>query len=212
MNEAYGDGEIGTPDSSHIPKDIFSWPLSSGFSITSGFGYRKDPFTGETSYHSGIDVGAPEGTPILAAADGTVIVANSSDSWGGGYGNYVKIQHNDTYSTTYAHCSHIAVTNGQTVKKGQVIAYVGTTGNSTGNHLHWEVWKDGNGDNRRNSRHHPYAQDETRPLFNCFSFRFSSDCAVRSFFHHNSFACFGKRGSDLYSVRIADNHSCCKKR
>jgi murein DD-endopeptidase MepM/ murein hydrolase activator NlpD len=138
-----GKGEIGTPDSSHTPKDIFDWPIGAGFSITSNFGYRKDPFTGETKYHGGVDIGAPGGTPILAAADGTVIVANSSDSWGGGYGYYVKIQHNDTYSTTYAHCSRIAVTNGQQVKKGEVIAYVGTTGNSTGNHLHFEVWKNG---------------------------------------------------------------------
>ncbi|MDL2287048.1 M23 family metallopeptidase [Eubacteriales bacterium OttesenSCG-928-G02] len=74
---------------------------------------------------------------------GIVVVANSSDSWGGGWGYYVKIKHNDTYSTLYAHASRIAVINGQEVKKGQVIAYVGTTGNSTGNHLHFEVYKDG---------------------------------------------------------------------
>jgi murein DD-endopeptidase MepM/ murein hydrolase activator NlpD len=138
-----GAGEIGIADGSHIPKDIFDWPIGEGFSITSGYGYRKDPFTGETKFHSGQDIAAPEGTPILAAADGTVIIANSTDSWGGGYGYHVKIQHSDTYATLYAHCSRIAVVNGQEVKKGQVIAYVGTTGNSTGNHLHFEVWKDG---------------------------------------------------------------------
>lgn len=138
-----GNGETGVPDGSRIPKDMFSWPIGEGFSITSHFGYRKDPFTGETKYHGGTDIGAPEGTPILAAADGDVTIANSTDSWGGGYGYYVKIRHNDTYSTLYAHCSRIAAVNGQEVKKGEIIGYVGTTGNSTGNHLHWEVYKDG---------------------------------------------------------------------
>ena len=138
-----GSGNILMPDSSHIPKDIFSWPMGEGFSITSTFGYRKDPLTSETKYHSGIDIGAPSGTPILAAADGTVTIANSTDSWGGGYGYHVKVQHNATYSTFYAHCSQIAVANGQEVKKGQVIAYVGSTGRSTGAHLHFEVYKDG---------------------------------------------------------------------
>ena len=138
-----GSGAIGTPDGSFVPKDIFNYPIGEGFSITSRFGYRKDPFTGETKFHGGLDIGAPEGTPIIAAANGTVIVANSTDSWGGGYGYYVKIKHNETYSTVYAHCSRIAVANGQDVKQGEVIAYVGTTGNSTGNHLHFEVWKDG---------------------------------------------------------------------
>jgi murein DD-endopeptidase MepM/ murein hydrolase activator NlpD len=137
---ANGSSEILIGDGSHAPKDIFSWPLADNFPITSNFGYRKDPFTGETKYHGGVDLGAPGGTPILAAADGTVIVANANDSWGGGWGYYVKIQHNGTYATLYAHCSKIAVTGGQEVKKGQVIAYVGTTGNSTGNHLHFEVY------------------------------------------------------------------------
>ena len=98
----------------------------------------------ETSYHGGLDIGAPEGTPILAAADGIVVVANSTDSLGGGWGYYVKIQHTGTaYSTLYAHCSRIAVAKNQEVKKGEVIGYVGSTGRSTGNHLHWEVYKDG---------------------------------------------------------------------
>ena len=124
----FGNGEIGTPDGSRIPKDIFSWPTGEGFGITSNFGYRKDPYTDETKYHGGIDIGAPNGTPILAMADGTVIIANSTDSWGGGYGYHVKVQHDGGYATLYAHCSQIAVANGQEVKKGQVIAYVGTTG------------------------------------------------------------------------------------
>lgn len=138
-----GNGEIGIPDGSHNPQDIFSWPIAAGFRISSTFGYRKDPFTGNTKYHGGIDIAAPDGTPILAMADGTVITANATDSNGGGYGYHVKLRHNDSYVTVYAHCSRLAVANGQEVKKGQVIAYVGSTGRSTGNHLHFEVWKDG---------------------------------------------------------------------
>ncbi|MCL2083387.1 MAG: M23 family metallopeptidase [Oscillospiraceae bacterium] len=88
-----------------------------------------------------MDFGAPGGTPILAAADGKVTVAQAVDN--GGWGLYVKIQHDSTYATLYAHCSGLAVSNGQEVKKGQVIAYVGTTGRSTGNHLHWEVYQNG---------------------------------------------------------------------
>jgi murein DD-endopeptidase MepM/ murein hydrolase activator NlpD len=74
---------------------------------------------------------------------GVVTYANSTDIWGGSYGYYVKIQHDSTYTTLYAHASKIAVINGQEVKKGQVIAFVGSTGNSTGNHLHWEIQKNG---------------------------------------------------------------------
>lgn len=138
-----GTGEIMISNSEHIPIDIFSWPLPESYSISSPFGYRSDPFTGQTKFHGGLDIAAPGGTPILAAADGIVEVANATDSWGYGYGYHVKIRHNDTDETLYAHCSSIAVVNGQEVKKGQVIAYVGTTGNSTGNHLHFEVYKDG---------------------------------------------------------------------
>ncbi|MBQ7646388.1 MAG: M23 family metallopeptidase [Clostridia bacterium] len=138
-----GTGEILTGSSARVPNNIFSWPLEEAGRITSYFGYRNDPFTGRVSYHCGTDIAMPSGTPILAAADGTVTVANSTDSWGGSYGYYVKIHHNDTYDSLYAHCSSICVTYGQTVQKGQVIGYVGTTGNSTGNHLHFEIWKNG---------------------------------------------------------------------
>lgn len=123
--------------------NIFAWPLPQSFSITSRFGYRSDPFTGQISYHSGTDIAAPYGTPILASASGTVTVANATDPWGGSYGYYVKITHNSTYDTLYAHCSSICVTPGQQVQQGEVIGYVGSTGNSTGNHLHFEVWSNG---------------------------------------------------------------------
>ena len=115
------------------------WPLPVAGTITSPQGYRTDPITGETSYHSGTDIAVPEGTPILAAADGTVTIANALDSWGGSYGYHVKLDHGGGLTTLYAHCSSICVTAGQQVKAGQVIAYVGHTGRATGPHLHFEV-------------------------------------------------------------------------
>ena len=138
-----GGGQIMNPNTDWEGTGIFQWPLPQSYTITSWFGYREDPFTGEIAYHSGTDIGAPGGTPILAAADGTVTIANAIDSWGGGYGYHIKISHNDTFDTLYTHCSSICVTVGQKVKQGEVIGYVGTTGNSTGNHLHFEVWQNG---------------------------------------------------------------------
>lgn len=138
-----GGGQIMNPNTDWEGTGIFQWPLPQSYTITSWFGYREDPFTGEIAYHSGTDIGAPGGTPILTAADGTVTIANAIDTWGGGYGYYIKINHNDTFDTLYAHCSSICVTVGQEVKQGEVIGYVGTTGNSTGNHLHFEVWQNG---------------------------------------------------------------------
>ena len=138
-----GGGEIMDPNTDWEGIGIFQWPLPQSYTITSLFGYREDPFTGEVAYHGGTDIAAPGGTPILAAADGTVSVANGTDSWGGSYGYHVKIGHADSFETLYAHCSSICVTEGQQVKQGEVIAYVGTTGSSTGNHLHFEVRQDG---------------------------------------------------------------------
>ena len=119
------------------------WPLPQEYPITSPFGWRTDPLTGETSYHGGTDIAAPRGIPILAAADGIVTVANSTDRWGGSYGYHVKLDHGNGQETLYAHCSSICVTVGQEVVQGEVIGYVGTTGASTGNHLHFEVRVDG---------------------------------------------------------------------
>ncbi|MDL2294867.1 peptidoglycan DD-metalloendopeptidase family protein [Ruminococcaceae bacterium OttesenSCG-928-D13] len=139
-----GDGTILIGNPGFVPTGIFSWPLAEDYPVNSGFGYRADPFDPSiTNFHGGVDIRCPEGTPILAAADGTVVVANATDSWGGSWGYYVKIQHDSTFHTLYAHCSRIAVTNGQQVQKGQVIAYVGSTGNSSGNHLHFEVYVGG---------------------------------------------------------------------
>lgn len=134
-----GGGELMNPDGTHTPIGTLQWPLPVAGTITSQFGHRVDPITGEVSYHTGTDIACAEGTPILAAADGTVIVANGLDSWGGSYGYYIQIDHGGGLETLYAHCSSICVTIGQQVKIGQVIGYVGHTGRVTGNHLHLEV-------------------------------------------------------------------------
>ena len=135
-----GSDELMAPGMDTVFADgALQWPLPVAGTITSPQGYRTDPLTGKTSYHSGTDIAVPEGTPILAAADGTVTVANALDSWGGSYGYYVKIDHGGGLTTLYAHCSRICVTVGQEVKAGQVIAYVGHTGRATGAHLHFEM-------------------------------------------------------------------------
>ena len=115
----------------------FIWPLPCSQRVTSRFGNRSDPFTGETRYHSGIDIDGygNDGAPVIAAASGTVITA----SYDSAYGNYVIIDHGGT-STVYAHMSGLAVYEGQTVSQGQEIGYVGSTGRATGTHLHFEVY------------------------------------------------------------------------
>ena len=140
---AQGGGELMNPASTRTPTGTLQWALPVAGTITSQFGYRMDPITGEVSSHTGTDIACAEGTPILAAADGTVTVANSLDSWGGSYGYYIQIDHGGGLATLYAHCSSICVTTGQQVQAGQVIGYVGHTGRVTGNHLHLEVRIDG---------------------------------------------------------------------
>jgi murein DD-endopeptidase MepM/ murein hydrolase activator NlpD len=110
-----------------------SWPVSG--TITSPFGWRHNPFGGGLDFHPGLDIGAPTGTTISAAAGGTVISAG----WYGGYGNYILIDHGGGIATGYGHCSRIFVAAGQTVQRGQAIGAVGSTGASTGPHLHFEV-------------------------------------------------------------------------
>ena len=140
---AQGGGELMNPDSTRIPTGTLQWPLPVAGTITSQFGHRVDPITGEVSSHTGTDIACAEGTPILAAADGVVTVANGLDSWGGSYGYYIQIDHGSGLETLYAHCSSICVTTGQQVQAGQVIGYVGHTGRATGSHLHLEVHVNG---------------------------------------------------------------------
>ncbi len=103
--------------------------------ITSPFGYRVHPIFGTMRFHTGVDIGAYYGSPVLASDSGVVI----DSGWMGGYGNCIIIDHGGGYSTLYAHCSELYVSYGQSVAKGQQIAAVGSTGNSTGPHLHFEV-------------------------------------------------------------------------
>ena len=116
----------------------FMWPVDNR-NITSPFGWRVHPIFNTEKYHSGVDVGAYAGYPIYAADSGTVQIATYSSS----YGNYVSINHGNGYTTLYAHMNSMAVTAGKTVTKGQVIGYVGSTGWSTGPHLHFEITKNG---------------------------------------------------------------------
>lgn len=109
--------------------------------VTSGYGYRTDPITGASAFHSGIDFGSPCGTPIKAAGTGVVISAGFNS---GGYGNMTLINHGGGLSTLYGHQSSIIVAGGQSVTQGQVIGYVGSTGKSTGCHVHFEVRENGN--------------------------------------------------------------------
>ena len=141
---AQGGGELMSPDSTHTPIGTLQWPLPVAGTITSQFGHRIDPITGEVSSHTGTDIACAEGTPILAAADGVVTVANGLDNWGGSYGYYIQIDHGGGLETLYAHCSSICVATGQQVQAEQVIGYGGHTGRVTGNHLHLEVRIDGN--------------------------------------------------------------------
>ncbi|AFY74602.1 metalloendopeptidase-like membrane protein [Synechococcus sp. PCC 7502] len=110
------------------------YPLPYPVPVTSGYGWRNNPVTGQWSFHSGIDLGASMGTPVLAAKNGIVEFAG----WEGGYGNFIEIIHN-SFGTRYAHLSQIYVTPGQRVVRGQEIGRVGSTGRSTGPHLHFEV-------------------------------------------------------------------------
>ncbi|BBF44829.1 membrane proteins related to metalloendopeptidases [Lachnospiraceae bacterium KM106-2] len=117
----------------------FTWPCPASRTITSHFGPRKSPTAGASSYHQGIDIGAGSGATIVAANSGTVVKA----SYSSGAGNYIMISHGNGLYTVYMHCSKLLVSSGQTVSKGQAIGKVGSTGVSTGPHLHFAVMKNG---------------------------------------------------------------------
>ncbi|KAA3632515.1 MAG: hypothetical protein DWQ08_03405 [Proteobacteria bacterium] len=115
-----------------------AWPVKSGW-MSSLFGYRTDPFTGRKAFHAGVDIAGRKGSPIQAAAAGVVVHAGKH----AGYGHSVVVQHANGYSTRYAHADELLVELGQKVEKGEPIATVGTTGRSTGPHLHFEVIQNG---------------------------------------------------------------------
>lgn len=136
-NDDGGSGAVSPPTPSGGGSSGFDpiWPLP-------GVTYISDHFGGARG-HKGMDIAGPWGTPIVAAADGQVIEANATDSWGYSWGYYVLIYHNGTYSTRYAHMSSVAVSTGQYVTAGTIIGYEGNTGNSFGAHLHFEVYENG---------------------------------------------------------------------
>jgi murein DD-endopeptidase MepM/ murein hydrolase activator NlpD len=111
-------------------------PIQTSIAFTSGYGVRSDPFRGSRAMHAGIDLAGPYGTPIYATADGIVGKAEYNR---GGYGNYVEINHGQGIQTRYGHLSRYVATAGQRVRRGQLIGYMGSTGRSTGSHLHYEV-------------------------------------------------------------------------
>lgn len=126
-----------TVDETVYPME-FEHVLPTEGTLTSDFGSRLSPTTGQPGFHYGLDIAADEGVVISAFADGTVREIGESD-----YGNYLIVDHTDGFSTLYAHCSSISAAVGDEVKCGEEIARVGQTGNATGPHLHLEIWKDG---------------------------------------------------------------------
>ena len=130
-----------------VRKALLRTPVD-GARLSSGFGRRRHPILGYTKMHRGLDFAAPSGTPIMAAGDGVVETAGTN----GAYGKYIRIRHNSTYKTAYAHLESYArgIRSGTRVEQGQTIGFVGTTGRSTGPHLHYEVLTDGRQTNPRN--------------------------------------------------------------
>ena len=117
-------------------RTLIRTPIS-GARLSSSYGMRKHPISGYNRMHKGVDFAAPTGTPIIAAGSGVV----TKSGWLGSYGRYIRIRHNSTYDTAYAHMSRIArgITPGRRVEQGQIIGYVGSSGRSTGPHLHYEI-------------------------------------------------------------------------
>lgn len=135
---AGGKAQFFLADGSSVKKGLMKTPVA-GARMTSGFGLRVHPILGYSRFHRGMDFGAPMGAPIISAAAGRVVFAGRH----GGHGNYVKVDHGKGLATAYAHMSRIAVRVGQSVAQGQLLGAVGSTGMSTGPHLHYEVYRNG---------------------------------------------------------------------
>ena len=147
MESGFGEDELSSRTESNFPKEVdetvyildFDTSTPVEGTVTSPFGARIHPISGRESFHYGVDTGAPEGTDICAFAAGTVRQTGQSDS----YGNYVIVDHADGFSSLYAHCSKVYAAQGGAVSAGDVLAAVGHTGNVTGDHLHFELWRNG---------------------------------------------------------------------
>lgn len=138
MQRESSNGTISNSSTSTYSGGVFAWPVPSSTYISSEYGWRICPFHGK-EFHGALDIAASSGSPIIASASGTVISAG----WNGGFGNSVRIDHGGGMVTMYNHCSSLAVSVGQNVSRGQTIAYVGSTGSSTGPHLDYRVFKNG---------------------------------------------------------------------
>lgn len=138
-NNGGSEEEGGESGGSSSSSSGWLYPLPYRVPVTSAYGYRVHPVTGAWSFHTGVDLGAGEGTPIYATRSGTVTTATYSDV----YGNYVTINHGDGYSSLYGHMTHYVVSAGEYVSQGEVIGYVGSTGWSTGAHLHFTIYYNG---------------------------------------------------------------------
>ncbi|WP_407429321.1 peptidoglycan DD-metalloendopeptidase family protein, partial [Treponema sp.] len=129
-------------DSNSLKKamgELFVYPITASWRLSSKFGPRKDPFTGVASNHTGVDMACPTGTPVRSAMSGTVVVAG----WSNVFGNYIIINHGNGYQSLYGHLSKIIAKKGQSVDSSTKIGLVGSTGYSTGPHLHFTVYKNG---------------------------------------------------------------------
>lgn len=153
-------------------RQLLRTPVNGAF-ISSGFGIRRHPISGYTKMHKGIDFAAPSGTPVYAAGDGNVVKSERF----GGYGNYIRLSHNKEFDTAYAHLSRYAkgLRPGKPVKQGEVIGYVGTTGASTGPHLHYEVLRYGQQINPQTLKMLPAQQLSSRELSNFQLYRSKID-------------------------------------
>lgn len=132
------EGQLAVPAYISMDRPVIAsgvYPPLKSARVTSAFGYRENPVSGKHKFHSGYDLAAPSGSPIYAMYSGTVSVSK----WDDGYGNYIIIDHSDGQQTLYAHCSKLLVSVSERVEAGQEIAKVGSTGNSTGPHLHVEL-------------------------------------------------------------------------
>ena len=132
---AAAERELAAQINNVVSESGFMWPLPGYYNLSSLFAGRIHPITGKPQHHTGIDIPAPSGTSILAAKSGVVTTSTYNNS----YGNYVVVSHSDGTSTLYAHMSRRGCSKGDVVSQGQTIGYVGTTGSSTGNHLHFEI-------------------------------------------------------------------------
>lgn len=134
-NNTGNNTNAGSNGGSHSGNGTFVWPCPGYTTVSSGYGYRSDPFTGSSTFHSGIDIPAPSGTPVVAAGSGTVEWSEANPT----AGNWIGINHGNGVYTIYMHMSALLVSAGSSVSAGQTIGLVGTTGSSTGNHLHFTV-------------------------------------------------------------------------